>query len=85
MNEISYSYGDIVEAIWDDISVSPSWIEQSEIDEAPKDDECKAVGYFVHKSAAFLILAGISGTNSADLNAVIHIPIGTIKSHRKLS
>ena len=85
MLEIRYSSGDIVELVWNDISVTPNWMEQSEVEESPKDNGCKVVGYYVNKSANFVILAGISGTHSADLNGIIHIPSGCITEHRKLS
>lgn len=85
MKEINYSLGDIVELIWDDISVDPSWQLQSEIDEAPEDAECKSIGYFLHTNEYFTILAGISGTHSSDVNSVARIPTGCIKDHRKLS
>lgn len=85
MKEIEYSLGEIVELIWDDISVDPSWQLQSEVNEAPNDAECKAIGYFIITSEKFTILAGISGTNSSDVNSVTRIPTGCIKEHRKLS
>ena len=84
MKQIEYSLGEIIELIWDDISVDPNWQLQSEIDEVPEDAECKTIGYFLHTTKKFTILAGISGTHSADVNSVIRIPTGCIKEHRKL-
>lgn len=84
INFDDYSAGDIVELVWDDISVDPNWQLQSEIDEAPEEAECKTIGYFIHSTKEFTILAGISGTHSSDVNSVIRIPTGCIKSRRKL-
>lgn len=85
MKDMTYSAGDVVELIWDDIMADAGWTEQSKIKESPKDTECKAVGYFIKNSPRFTMLAGISGTHTTDVNSVIHIPTGCIKSHRKLS
>jgi len=85
MKKIEYSLGDIVEFIWDDISIDPSWQSQSTINEDPDDTECKTVGYFIKSNAKFTILTGIYGTSTAEVNAVICIPTGCISNHRKLS
>jgi len=85
MKPIEYSAGDIVEFIWDDISIDASWGSLSEIDDSPSDIECKVVGYFIKSAPRITTLAGISGTSTSDVNAVICIPTGCVKEHRKLS
>lgn len=85
MKDITYSAGDLIEVLWNDIVIEASWTESSEIEETPKEAACKSTGYFVTKNKYFIILAATAGVYDASLNGVTYIPIGCITGHRKLS